>query len=99
MDAYLPSFGNAPVAQLVEQRPRRSCASMRSRHSHVRVQHKFAGWEFESLPVCHFLNDPFLAERHTRCAQNAVSLRHPGSSPGEGTNLECEVMKPLHIRN
>ena len=44
MDACLPSIANAPVAQLVERRPRRSCASMRPQHSHVRVQHKFAGW-------------------------------------------------------
>ena len=42
------------------------------------------GW----IPSPHVLFpfSPFLAEWHTRCAQNAVSSRHPGSSPGEGTN-------------
>lgn len=45
--------------------------------------------------MCHFLDDPFLAEWHTRCAQNAVSLRHPGSSPGEGTNIFAGVAKKV----
>jgi hypothetical protein len=45
---------------------------------------KTACWGFESLPVCHFPDDPFLAERQTRWAQNSVSQDIPVRIRGKG---------------
>lgn len=45
---------------------------------------KTACWGFESLPVCHFHDDPFLAERQTRWAQNSVSQDIPVRIRGKG---------------
>ena len=51
---------------------------------------KTACWGFESLPVCHFLDDPFLAELVDALGSELSVFGHPGSTPGERTNAASQ---------